>query len=77
MTVKEWGSTVVMVTHNMRLLGPVDKIMVLNEGRIQAMGAREDVLASLRPKTVRISKPKAMPVSADGGGSTPIRRIGA
>jgi PrtD family type I secretion system ABC transporter len=57
-TAKEWGTTVVMVTHNMKLLGPVDKIMVLNDGRIQAMGSREDVLTTIRPKAVRISKPR-------------------
>ena len=55
-----------MVTHNMRLLGPVDKIMVLNEGRVQAMGAREEVLAALRPKTVRISKPQQVQLPKDG-----------
>ncbi len=78
-TAKQWGSTVIMVTHNMRLLGPVDKIMVLSEGRVQAMGAREEVLAALRPKTVRISKPQ--PVQLPQGGSEPatakIRKLEA
>jgi PrtD family type I secretion system ABC transporter len=64
-TAKEWESTLIMVTHNMKLLGPVDKIMVLNEGRIQAMGAREEVLAALRPKTVRISKPQPVQIPQD------------
>jgi PrtD family type I secretion system ABC transporter len=54
-TAKEWGSTVILVTHNMRLLRPVDKIMVLNEGRKQAFGSREEVLQTLRPRPVRIT----------------------
>jgi PrtD family type I secretion system ABC transporter len=81
-TVKEWGSTVIMVTHNMRLLGPVDKIMVLNEGRVQAMGAREEVLAALRPKTVRISKPQPvqlpqLPQSSSGAATATIGKLEA
>ncbi len=79
-TAKEWGATVIMVTHNMKLLGPVDKIMVLNEGRIQAMGAREEVLAALRPKTVRISKPKPVQIpkgrSDTGPPTATIRQLG-
>jgi PrtD family type I secretion system ABC transporter len=78
-TMKEWGTTVIIVTHNMRLLGPVDKIMVLNDGRIQAMGAREEVLAALRPKTVRISKPEPIRLPKDGSepGSATITELGA
>lgn len=78
-TMKEWGTTVVMVTHNMRLLGPVDKIMVLNEGRIQAIGDRAEVLAAMRPKSVRISNPEPMRLPKDDSepGSATITELGA
>ena len=77
-TAKEWGATVIMVTHNTRLLGPVDKIMILNDGRIQAMGAREDVLAAMRPKTVRISKPRPaqLPANEPSASALPVREVG-
>ena len=81
-TMKKWGSTVVMVTHNMRLLGPADKIMVLHEGRVQAMGAREEVLGLLRPKTVRISKPRPVHQPEQdagddaGDGSVSVHKLG-
>ena len=76
-TAKEWGATVIMVTHNMRLLGPADKIMVLNEGRVQAMGTREKMLESLRRKTVRISKPQPvqLPQSSSGAATATIRKL--
>ena len=78
-TAKEWGSTIIIVTHNMRLLGPVDKIMVLNEGRVQAMGTREDMLAAMRPKSVRISKPQQVQIPKDEAADGPasIRKLEA
>ncbi|MFC7411316.1 type I secretion system permease/ATPase [Hydrogenophaga atypica] len=41
---KARGRTVFVVTHRMNLLTQVDTIMVLNDGRIQVMGASEDIL---------------------------------
>lgn len=42
------GITVVAVTQRPSLLRSVDKIMVLNEGRVQALGPRDEVLPALR-----------------------------
>ena len=41
---KARGRTVFVVTHRMNLLTQVDTIMVLNDGRIQVMGASADIL---------------------------------
>lgn len=41
---KARGRTVFVVTHRMNLLSQVDTIMVLNDGRIQVMGASADIL---------------------------------
>lgn len=41
---KARGKTVFVVTHRMNLLTQVDTIMVLNDGRIQVMGASADIL---------------------------------
>ena len=45
---KEWESTVLLVTHQPSILLSVDKLMVLQEGRIQAFGPREEILNKLR-----------------------------
>jgi len=41
---KARGKTVFVVTHRMNLLAQVDTILVLNDGRIQVMGASADIL---------------------------------
>jgi ATP-binding cassette subfamily C protein len=39
---------VVIVAHRMGILGVVDKIMVLREGRVETLGARDEVLGRLK-----------------------------
>lgn len=53
---KEWESTVLLVTHQPSILLSVDKVMVLQEGRIQAFGPRDEILNKLRqaPAPARI-----------------------
>ncbi|MGH8394948.1 MAG: type I secretion system permease/ATPase, partial [Pseudomonas sp.] len=41
------GSTVVLVTHRSSALAQADKLLVLNEGRLQAFGPSQDVLRAL------------------------------
>lgn len=48
LTAKERGSTVLLVTHQPNILLSVDTLMVLREGRIQAMGPRDEILNKLR-----------------------------
>jgi ABC-type protease/lipase transport system fused ATPase/permease subunit len=36
--------TVVLVTHEINILSAVDRILVLNQGRVQAFGERDEVL---------------------------------
>ena len=45
---KEWESPVLLVTHQPSILLSVDKLMVLQEGRIQAFGPRDEILNKLR-----------------------------
>lgn len=46
---KELGGTVVVVTHRPSLLGVIDKLLVLREGRLAVFGARDSVLHPKRP----------------------------
>jgi len=45
---KEAGSTVVIVTHKSSPLNVVDKILFMNDGRMQMWGPRDEVLAKLK-----------------------------
>ena len=48
---KAAGSTVVIVTHKASPLAVVDKILFLNDGRMQLWGPRDEVLAKLKEVT--------------------------
>ena len=45
---KRQGSTVVLVTHRPGILAAADRVVILNNGVLQADGPRDAVVASLR-----------------------------
>jgi ATP-binding cassette subfamily C protein EexD len=49
-TLKQRGSTVVVITHRVGILSLADRIMVLNEGLLVLDGPRDDVLAKLNQR---------------------------
>lgn len=51
LAVRARGGVVVVVAHRPTLLGVVDHLLVLNEGRMQAFGKTEKVLPLLSPKS--------------------------
>ncbi len=44
---KEFGSTIIFVTHKTNMLACADKILVLQQGMVQAFGERDEILAKL------------------------------
>jgi ATP-binding cassette subfamily C exporter for protease/lipase len=50
-SLKNAGSTVIMITHRPSVLGMVDKILLLNDGVQQLFGPRDQVLKALMPKS--------------------------
>ena len=54
---KAEGITVLLVAHRMSMLPIVDSLMVIQNGRIAAYGARDDVLAQIAP-------PSPVPIAA-------------
>ena len=56
-------ASVIVVAHRMGILGVVDKILVLREGKIEAFGAREEVVKKLTAVPAGDSK---MPLVAGG-----------
>ena len=68
---KAQGRTVVLVTHRSAALAQADKLLVLNEGRLQAFGPAQDVLQALsraQEQAVR-QVPAANAAAAAGGGA--------
>lgn len=56
------GVTVVVITHRRGLLAVVDRLLVLNEGSVQAFGPRDEVLAAIAQ--ARASRSEASPPTA-------------
>lgn len=69
---KARGKTVFVVTHRMNLLTQVDTIMVLNDGRIQVMGASADILKANQQQSQQQRaghQPSAAPKGIEGEGA--------
>lgn len=66
---KGWGATIVLVAHHPRILGQMDKLMVLRDGQVAGFGPRDEILAQImpRPKTVATTQRPA------AAGSTPTQ----
>jgi ATP-binding cassette subfamily C exporter for protease/lipase len=47
---KNSGKTIVLVTHRPSALSMADRLLVLREGRVEAFGPRDDVLAAMRAR---------------------------
>lgn len=61
-TLKERGTTIIMIAHRPSALRLVDKLLVLQNGMVQAYGSRTEVIAMLnagRPPAVPMHQPAA------------------
>lgn len=56
--VKQRGGIVVIVTHRPNILAIVDNILILNEGRMQAFGTCDRIIASFAPASAESPKPE-------------------
>ena len=55
---KRRGATTVVVTHRLSILSGVDKILVLNNGEVEAFGSRDEVMARMARPQVVASQPQ-------------------
>jgi PrtD family type I secretion system ABC transporter len=60
---RDQGSTVVIISHRLSILGSVDKVLVLNQGMVEAFGSRDEVLS-------RVARPTIVPSSAQPPSNT-------
>lgn len=69
---KERGTTVVIITHNIRALQAADKVLVLKDGAVASFGPRDEILKQfMKPaSTIMPSKAGQSTRSAKGGGKT-------
>ncbi len=49
---RQLGSTVVVISHRVSILGAVDKVLVLNNGQVESFGKRDEVLSRFARPTV-------------------------
>jgi len=59
---KAKGRTVLLITHRPSAVAAADRIVLLRDGRIQADGGRDEVLAMLRPQAPAPSGPAPLAV---------------
>jgi PrtD family type I secretion system ABC transporter len=61
-SLKKLGATIIIVAHHASMLGGVDKILVLNEGRVSAFGPKTEVMAHLSSgERAEPARPQARP----------------
>jgi PrtD family type I secretion system ABC transporter len=62
---KAWGGTVIIVAHQPRVLKPVDKLLLLRDGRSEMFGPRDEVLAKLMPARPADARPRIVTSAPD------------
>lgn len=62
---KDWGATVVLVSHQPRVIQPATKLMFMREGRVEIFGDRDEVLAKLRQSAPRGPAPRPSGAAAE------------
>ncbi|BBQ83034.1 MULTISPECIES: type I secretion system permease/ATPase [unclassified Klebsiella] len=62
---REHGQTVALISHRPTLLGVVNKVLLINEGTMQAFGPREQVFANLRQANILKSVSATEAATAD------------
>jgi len=61
------GKTLILVTHRASLLSLVDRLVVVDGGKVVADGPKEDVLKALRSGQLRAATPAPATAAAQGG----------
>ena len=74
---KARGTSVVLVTHRSSVLALADKLLVLNEGRLQAFGPSQEVLKALAGGQQAQAQEAPKPVAAAPGGLSMSRQYQA
>jgi len=66
--VRERGGIVVVVAHRPSAISAVDLLLVMNKGRVQQFGPKEDVISKVLPRPSLIPRPLKVVPEAGGTG---------
>ena len=55
--IKQAGATLIVVTHRPTMLGQIDKMLMLRDGRVELFGSRAEVMARVTPGIVQVKPP--------------------
>jgi ATP-binding cassette subfamily C protein len=61
----ERGATVVLIAHRPSIMSACDKLLVLNDGRMEQFGPRAEILKTITPR------PQVVPAGRDAGAARP------
>ena len=74
---KARGTTQVVMTHRTSVLAAIDKILVLRDGQVAALGPRDEVLAALQGRQAAPAAVAATPAQSGNPGATALPLGGA
>ncbi|MCB8823567.1 type I secretion system permease/ATPase [Microvirga rosea] len=75
LSVRQRGGIVIVITHRPAALGQVDQVAIMEEGRIRAMGPRDEVLQSVMKRNTTPA-PAAAPVRPQAASAGNLREVG-
>ena len=75
LSVRKRGGVVVVITHRPAALGQVDQVAIMEEGRIKAMGPRDEVLQSVMKRNAATPAP-VRPQQAPAAQAANLREVG-
>jgi PrtD family type I secretion system ABC transporter len=58
------GASIVVITHRLGILSAVDKLLVMRDGKVDRIGPRDQILATLRPPPANSTTPRIMPIAS-------------
>jgi PrtD family type I secretion system ABC transporter len=61
---KSRGATIIIIAHRPSLLGFVDKVLLMKDGRVERFGERQKVLAALQPRPKVVGSSRSVSPSA-------------
>jgi ATP-binding cassette subfamily C protein len=76
LAVRKRGGVVIVITHRPAALGQVDQVAIMEEGRIKAMGPRDEVLQSVMKRNAAPAPAPVRPQQAPAAQAANLREVG-
>jgi ATP-binding cassette subfamily C protein len=76
LSVRKRGGIVVVITHRPAALGQVDQVAIMEEGRVKAVGPRDEVLQSVMKRNAAPAPAPVRPQQAPAAQAANLREVG-